>query len=124
MSNDEATPRISLFSNEEATHMGALPINDRPVRFAVGNPKGLTSNSWRVWAEKKCELYIACRDNFKETKVSLHASGRWRMGYTTEAIAKNPSLVSPGDDRAWEIWDRPSETLPQTTIALRHSLYR
>jgi hypothetical protein len=94
-----------------------LPFIDRPVRFSVGNPNGLTSNSWRVWAEKKSELYIACRDNFKEAKVSLHASGRWRMGYTTEAIAKNPDLVSIDENRAWEVWDKPNETLPQTTTA-------
>ncbi len=32
----------------------------------------------------------ACRDNFKEAKVSLHTSGKWRMGFTIEALVKNP----------------------------------
>ena len=56
-----------------ATQVGLLPVRDKPVRFAVGAPDGITSNSWKIWA-KKSGAYIACRDNFKETKVSLHTS--------------------------------------------------
>jgi hypothetical protein len=108
---------IPMLSNRGATAAGILPILDEPVRFAVGDPNGVTSNSWRVWAEKNDELYIACRDSFTETKVSLHASGRWRMGFTTQAIAKNPNLMPENGNRAWEVWDRPNETLPKTITA-------
>lgn len=110
-------PRIPMVSYEKAALAGQLPIIDKPARFAVGDPNGMTSNSWRVWAERRSEVYIACRDNFTETKVSLHASGRWRMGFTSEAIKKNPMLVQPSENRAWEVWDKPLETLPQTTTA-------
>jgi hypothetical protein len=93
---------------------GNLPIRNKPARFAVGDQDGLTSNSWRVWVDKKANIYIACRDQFPEAKVSLHPSGRWRMGFTEEAIIARPDLLaSPEDNRAWEVWDKPSEYLPQ-----------
>ena len=98
---------------------GVLPIRKGPVRFAVGPPDGLSSNSWNLWSNRKGDLYVACRDNFKEAKVSLHASGRWRMGFTTEALAKNPNLLRVEEDRAWEVWDKPPTQLPNATIAFR-----
>jgi hypothetical protein len=66
----------AMISPRAPTSAGNLPIKDKPARITVGDPNGLTSNSWRVRVEQKSELYIACRDNFKEIKVSLHASGR------------------------------------------------
>ena len=96
-----------------------LPILKGPIRFAVGPPDGLTSNAWRMWASKQGDVYIACRDNFKEVKISLHASGRWRMGFTTEAINKNPKLLLSGTNRAWDVWDKPSESLPDSVVAFK-----
>lgn len=110
-------PGIPMVSYETAARAGQLPIVDKPARFAVGDPNGMTSNSWRVWVERRSEIYIACRDNFTETKVSLHASGRWRMGFTSEALKKTPTLVQSSENRAWEVWDRPPAMLPQTTTA-------
>jgi hypothetical protein len=110
--------QIPMISPWMLAQTGRLPLKNQPVRFAVGDPNALTSNSWRVWAEKERELYIACRDNFREAKVSLHASGRWRMGFTTHAIAKNPHLLPALDEnRAWEVWDKPPAVLPQTITA-------
>jgi hypothetical protein len=96
----------------------SLPASiDEPIRFAVGNGDGLTSHSWRIWSEKRSELYLACRDSFKETKVSLHASGRWRMGYTQQAVLANPALAGGGKNRAWEVWDKPSPIMPDVVMA-------
>ncbi|UPJ57934.1 hypothetical protein [Bradyrhizobium sp. 192] len=39
------------------------------------------------------------------------------MGFTTEAIAEAPHLLGNNEDRAWEVWDRPEETLPSTVAA-------
>src|SRR5438132_10784740 len=96
-----------------------LPIRAGPVRFAVGAPDGLTSNSWRFWTTSAGDAYLARRDNFNNMKVSLHASGRWRMAFTSEALAANPSLVPVGADRAWEVWDEPPAVLPETVAAFR-----
>lgn len=106
------------------TKLGILPFKTSEVRFAIGNPDGLSTYSWRIWTEKEKDknfpsIYILCRDIFKELKVSLHPSGRWRMGFTTQAINKNGSLLQPNENRAWDVWDNPPEQLPQTTIAFR-----
>ncbi len=90
---------------------GQLPRINEELRFAVGEPGGLTSNSWKVW-NRGADVYIACRDNFREVKVSLHASGRWRMAFTEEAVTKKPSLVESENQRAWEVWDRPNPDAP------------
>jgi hypothetical protein len=108
-----------LIPNALATKAGLLPLRRGPVRFAVGPPDGLTSNSWRLWTTRRGDIYIACRDNFKEAKVSLHASGRWRMGFTTEALMKDKALLANDKDRAWEVWDEPPPTLPDTVVAFR-----
>jgi hypothetical protein len=107
-----------LISPTVAMRMGLLPIRRAPVRFAIGSQNGLSSNAWRLWSGKGGDIYVACRDNFKEAKVSLHASGRWRMGFTTEAIKKNEQLAPDGSNRAWDVWDKPPESLPGLITAL------
>jgi hypothetical protein len=107
-----------------ATQAGLLPIRNLPVRFAVGSPSGDTSNSWKVWATKS-GVYLACRDSFKETKVSLHTStnsdvpGRWRVGFSTEALPKVAHLLPMDMNRAWEVWDEPRPSLPGAVVAFR-----
>lgn len=108
-----------MISHSLLTQQGVLPVKVSPVRFAVGPPDGLTSNSWHVRTEKSGDVYIACRDNFKDVKISLHTSGRWRMGFTEQAISKDASLLKPGQNRAWEVWDEPPNNLPETVEAFR-----
>lgn len=108
-----------MFSPQSLENAGVVPIKEGPVRFAVGNPNGLTSNAWRVWSSNAGDVYIACRDNFKEAKVSLHVSGRWRMAFTSEAVENNPALVADGQDRAWEVWDRPPEIISNAVRAFQ-----
>lgn len=86
----------------------SLPIGGRNVRFAVGTPTGRSSNSWLVETRKPGDIYIICRDNFSDSKVSLHASGKWRYAFT-DAIAKiRPDLVPPGSDRTVHKWSPPT----------------
>jgi hypothetical protein len=80
-----------------------IPLAGRTVRFAVGTPDAASTNSWRVWTHRN-DAYIACRDNFREFKVSLHASGKWRLGVTATAIEECPDLLAEGVDRAWHKW--------------------
>ena len=117
--DEQTEPHRQMISPSLATQAGFLPIRSGPIRFAVGPPDGITSNAWRIWATKHGDVYIACRDNFNETKVSLHASGRWRMGFTTEAIAKKPEIIQNNQNRAWDVWDMPPTSLPNTVIAFR-----
>jgi hypothetical protein len=99
-----------------------LAVNE-PVRFAVLAPSGLSSNSWRAWVHNET-VYVSCRDNFREVKVSLHPSpirgrGRWRVGFTTEAADKIGRLLPTGKNRAWDVWDEPSPQLPNVTVAFK-----
>ena len=96
-----------------------LPVRKGPLRFAIGNPAETTSNSWRMWTENLGDIYLLCCDNYREVKVSLHATGRWRMAITDAAVARNPRLVPPGTNRAWEVWDEPPGTLPDMVTAFR-----
>lgn len=96
-----------------------LPLRQGPIRFAVGSPDGVSSNSWRLWVGREGDVYLACRDNFQNMKVSLHVSGRWRMAFTEEAVRKDPTLVSVGADRAWEVWDEPPAQFPGAVAAFR-----
>ncbi len=99
--------------------VGLLPIIDKPVKFAVGDLKGLSSNSWRIWDSKNGDIYIMCRDGLNEAKVSLHASNRWRMAFTQEAFSKNLALCFERENRVWEVWDKPEESLPNTVTAFK-----
>lgn len=80
-----------------------LPIFGEEVRFAVGTPHGMSSNSWKLWARGN-DVYFACRDNFQEFKLSVHASGIWRLAFTKEATSQHPALRRYDDNRVINRW--------------------
>jgi len=112
----DSKPQIPMLSNKAATAAGVLPVLNRPVRFAVGDPNGLTSNSWIVKSHPKSGIYIACRDNFKETKVSLHPQGMgdWRMAFVSKDVAQQ---VTGDTKREWSVWTEPPELVPNLIVA-------
>ena len=91
-----------------------LPLNQSPVRVAVGTPTGRSTNSWRVWTQGQ-DVYVKCRDNLREIKVSLHASGIWRVGFAGDFIRTRPDFLPEGQDRVWKKW-HPSFTEAKRTI--------
>lgn len=98
---DPTPPRlIHVWANPPDT---PFPLTASPVRFAVGTPHSRSSNSWRLWVNGD-DIYVACRDNFREFKVSLHASGIWRLGFTEQFVKASPEMLAPGQDRAWKKW--------------------
>lgn len=96
-----------------------LPLRKSPFRFAAGHPDGASSNSWVVSVERKGDIYVACRDNFRDVKVSLHASGRWRFALTEQAIKSRPELLPPGADRVWDRWAPPPDHDSRLVIAFQ-----
>jgi hypothetical protein len=90
-----------------------LPLKTKEIRFAIGTPNGLTSNSYKVWATKakgktRADIYAACRDNWREFKVSLHESSKWRAGYVSYNVKLPRGCeLQPGQDKAWDKWDPP-----------------
>lgn len=92
-----------------------LPLRKREIRFSVGTPNGASTNSWRFWARGN-DVYLACRDNFREMKLSLHASGSWRLAFTSEAVEQNPALRLPSGDRVISKW-QPNLDASQAVVA-------
>jgi hypothetical protein len=113
----ESKPRIPMISNRTLAAAGVLPILNKPARFAVGDPNGLTSNSWIVKSHSVSGIYIACRDNFNEAKVSLHPKGKgdWRMAFVSKEIAQK---MTGDTKREWSVWAEPPELLPNLVVAI------
>lgn len=90
-----------------------LPLKTKEIRFAIGTPDGLTSNSYKVWVTKargkrRADIYATCRDSWREFKVSLHESGKWRAGFVSYDVKLPKGCeLQPGQDKAWDKWDRP-----------------
>ena len=79
-----------------------LPIGDSPVRFGVMRKSGLSSNAWGVYVEPSGDIYLVCRDHMKETKVSLHQSGKQHFGFTSDS-----GLETADGGRFWDEWWEP-----------------
>jgi hypothetical protein len=89
------------------------------IRFGVGEPDGPRSATWRLWVPaRSSDVYAARRSLAGQVKASLHASGRWRVAFTTELVERaDQELVAPGQDRVIIAWDRPPEVMPGLTAA-------
>ena len=82
----EKTPLTIAYCVNRKIHDNlAIPLRQGPIRFAVMNSEGTSSNSWRIWTERDGSAYVKCRDNMKELKVSLHSSGAQQVAFTTES---------------------------------------
>lgn len=109
----------NLYGMRQPLTFESFPLRDQPLRFAAGDPSKLTSNAWRIWATPSGDVYIACRDNYRQLKVSLHASGSWQMGLTAESVRDQPELLLGGKSRHWEVWKRPDPHFGRATAAFR-----
>ena len=90
-----------------STRNGAeLPLRTAPIRFAVMRSGGLTSNSWGVKVEPKGDAYVYCRDDMKDQKVSLHASGKQHVSFNKNAR----NLIPYAGDRFLNRWSEPQHT--------------
>ena len=84
-----------------------LPLRESPLRFGVVMGDGSTSNGWRVWVENEGDVYICCRDNMSDLKVSLHRSGQQHIAHTSQSGQK----TGPGT-RFLNQWPEPSQDGP------------
>ena len=77
-------------------------------RFGVGDPHGLHSGVWRVWAGKRrADVYIAARGVAGLMKTSIHASGVRYSGLTSQYVAslKIEGQLPPGQSRHFDAWE-------------------
>ncbi|MBW2673820.1 MAG: hypothetical protein JRD89_10470 [Deltaproteobacteria bacterium] len=75
---------------------------------------GPSTNSWKITTSKDGDIYIGGRDNFQQSKVSLHQSGRWRL-----ADLQSTHDVSTGSDRAVAKWTPPLGWKREPVVAFR-----
>lgn len=66
---------------EGAYGLRDLPLRDGPLRFALMNSDGASSESWLVRVTNRGDVYIICREADLDIKVSLHESGEQKVTY-------------------------------------------
>lgn len=64
-------------------------------------------------------MYVACRELRGAVKTSLHESGSWQVGFSTEFFDRGFEERARPRSRHIEIWPRPPEISPGLTLALR-----
>ena len=79
-----------------------LPMRKSPIRFAVQQTSGITSNAWGVQTENTGDAYVYCRDCMKGQKVSLHRSGKQHIPFDEEMATQMNS-----SDRFMNQWREP-----------------
>jgi hypothetical protein len=63
------------------------------IRVAAGTPEA-HGPTWRVWhSGGRDDVYVGTRGTAGAIKVSLHASGDFRMAFTVEHVESNDALV-------------------------------
>jgi hypothetical protein len=85
------------------------------LRFAVGTPDGPQAGIWRVWTRPAGDIYLTPRLPARHFKISLHATGDWRLAYTGRLAEEERAA---GRDRAPVKWRRPEPNSDGTTTAL------
>ena len=95
----ESSGGMAYYTNTQIMRDVALPIRKSPVRFGVLGRNGLSSNSWGVYSENSGNIYVACRDNMKALKISLHQSGKQHIAFTSES-----GLEMTEGSRFWDQW--------------------
>jgi hypothetical protein len=88
----------------------------RAFRFQLVGSDHRCSTVYSIFVAKKTpDVYITPMMMGGEMKISLHKSGSWQAGLTTEVFAKLPLTES----RHWDIWprDERADVAPGVTLA-------
>jgi hypothetical protein len=71
-------------------------------RFAVGSPGGRRSESWKLWSDKKSEIYLTQRSMGRAHKFSFHQGGDATFAYRWAGVDRR----ADGWDRNFKKWQR------------------
>lgn len=82
------------------------------IRFAVGTLDDSISAVWRMWVQGD-DVYLGVRDALNAYKISLHASGIWRVAQVRELERDDPQA-----DRLMFKWQRPEEFIAGWTASI------
>ena len=78
------------------------------LRWVVGKADGPRSNTWRLWGNKKGDLYLAVRSLGGTIKASFHRDRRCQVGFTKE-YEETARARFGAARRHWETWVLPGE---------------
>lgn len=78
------------------------------IRWAVGQPDGQRSSTWRLWGDKKGDAYLAMRSLGGQVKVSIHRDRRCSVGFTKE-FEQTATERFGAASRHWDRWVLPDE---------------
>lgn len=94
--------------NSVDTVMPQQPAARSVLRWAIGSSHGPRSSSWRLWGNKKGDIYVAVRSLSSTTKASFHRDGRCQVGFTDKYAATASRRFAVGS-RHWEKWRLPAD---------------
>jgi len=95
--------RDSIIEFEEAKRGG--------LRWAVGSLDGPRSSTWRLWGNKKGDIYIAVRHLGGILKTSFHSDGNCHTGFTSDYAGSANSLAPKEESRHWDRWQLSNEAV-------------
>jgi hypothetical protein len=96
----------------------------RVLRWAIGSSDGPRSSAWRLWGNKKGDIYVAVRSLGSTTKASFHRDGRCQVGFTNE-YAETASRRFAVQSRHWEKWRLPNDQVVRVLqVLVPHSELR
>ena len=94
------------------------------LRWAIGSLNGPRSSTWRLWGNKKGDIYVAVRILGGIVKASFHRDGKCQVGFTaeyTETATRRFAIKS----RHWETWRLPTESVVRVLqVIVPHSELR
>ena len=71
--------------------------NKQVFRFCIGPWNERYSSVWRIWSPpNKDDIYLSVRSLTNYLKVSLHETGKFRIGFTE---SYNQKLIETGKDQ-------------------------
>lgn len=83
------------------------------IRCAVGSFDGLRGSTWRLWGNKKGDIYLSTRQMGGTFKASLHKDRNCQLGFTSEFEDEARTNFSHVGSRHWHKWRLPDIPVAQ-----------
>ena len=77
------------------------------IRWAIGDPDGRRSSTWRLWGDKKGDVYLSMRSMGGVLKASFHRDRRCSVGFTSEYHSTAKKRFG-AESRHWQRWVLPA----------------
>jgi hypothetical protein len=92
------------------------------ARWAIGRADGPRSSTWRLWGNKKGDIYLSARSLGSTVKTSLHADGKCQSGLTQPFFERLRTMGRAPMSRHLDLWRIPESGLTKAIqIAVPHS---